>query len=321
MQQVSLRDVAAATGTSISTVSLALRGSTRISQATRERVKEAADRLGYKADMAGSLLRTKSPRIIGLICSLTQELHLSYYHHIHRLAAERGYEVLVEDASMSESFDQCVQALRSFRAQSLIVVDPFPKASLAQVDIPVTVIGQYSPFPDADLITSDNTSGMSQAVSLLAKQGIDQIVYLDGPAGHSADARESALLEAAQRQNVTVEVIPAGATLNKGFLAMSQLIREHNLPQALICYNDLCAQGALVALFKSGISVPQQVKVVGFDNSRTAASDAFHITSVDRNELAVARLAVDASLSRIANPQAPARSLRVETDLVRRATA
>ena len=76
--RVTLDDIALAAGTSIATVSRALGGSPRVAAPTRERIEKVAEELGYRANIAASLLASARPQILGLVCSLSQELHVRY---------------------------------------------------------------------------------------------------------------------------------------------------------------------------------------------------------------------------------------------------
>ena len=158
--RLTLRDIARALGVSTSTVSLALRDSPRISTPVRERVKAEAERIGYSTDLAGTLLRTSRPSIIGLLCRLDQDLHFTYREHILATAAARGYRTVVAGISRSTSAADALVSLRQLRCQALIVIDPGSLGSLGpQTGMPTVVIGQERPFASCDLVTSDNLAG------------------------------------------------------------------------------------------------------------------------------------------------------------------
>ena len=95
--RVTLQDIARALGVSVSTVSLALRGSDRISAPVRQKVIEEAAAQGYRTDLAGALLRSSKSRIIGLLCDISQELHVEYSRDIITEAEQRGWLVMTED--------------------------------------------------------------------------------------------------------------------------------------------------------------------------------------------------------------------------------
>ena len=119
-----LRDIAVRAGASVSTVSRALRGDQRISARTRQRIVEIAQRLGYRADVAGSLLRASKPRVVGLLCDLSQELHVAYRHEVLQRAEQAGFRVVVESVEGRCPPGAALRRLREFRIQALVVVDP-----------------------------------------------------------------------------------------------------------------------------------------------------------------------------------------------------
>ena len=334
--RLTLRDIARALGVSTSTVSLALRDSPRISTPVRERVKAEAERIGYSTDLAGTLLRTSRPRIIGLLCRLDQDLHFTYHEHILATAAARGYRTVVAGISRSTSAADALVSLRQLRCQALIVIDPGSLGSLGpQTGMPTVVIGQERPFASCDLVTSDNLAGTAEVTDHLVAAGHRAAIYLAGPAGTSARTRRLTLLETARGTPLSVRVVLGGATVDAGFASTLALIERGELIRAdaadaardghprrataLLCYNDQCAQGALVALARRGLSVPDDISVTGFDNTRGAASRAFDLTSVDREPAAVAT--VDMAISRCEGRDGPPRSESVRTRMVARSSS
>ena len=186
----------------------------------------------------------------------------------------------------------------------------------------MVVIGQERPFADADLVTSDNGTGMGEAVEWLAGLGHRGITYVDGPPGASARARRAAAVAAARGAGAPLRVVPGGADLDSGFLAARSMVDEAGagrpLPSAVMCYNDQCAHGLIIALLRAGLVPGRDVSVIGFDNSRIAATRALSIASVDRRPAEVARHAVDLARARALGDEPPPRAVRVDTALVRR---
>lgn len=317
-----LRDIAVRAGASVSTVSRALRGDQRISARTRQRIVEIAQRLGYRADVAGSLLRASKPRVVGLLCDLSQELHVAYRHEILQRVEQAGFRVVVESVEGRCPPGAALRRLREFRIQALVVVDPRCLGGAGDPGAPVVVIGQERPFADADLVTSDNGAGMGEAVEWLAGLGHRGITYVDGPPGASARARRAAAVAAARGAGAPLRVVPGGADLDSGFLAARSMVDEAGagrpLPSAVMCYNDQCAHGLIIALLRAGLVPGRDVSVIGFDNSRIAATRALSIASVDRRPAEVARHAVDLARARALGDEPPPRAVRVDTALVRR---
>lgn len=319
--RVTLQDIARALGVSVSTVSLALRGSDRISAPVRQKVIEEAAAQGYRTDLAGALLRSSKPRIIGLLCDISQELHVEYSRNIITEAEQRGWLVMTEDTAVGGG-GAAVARIMQLRAQSLIVVDPatIPPRTLEGAGVPVIEIGQKAVCANADLVVSNNDSGMRELATVLDQE--DVLVCLDGGGTVSARHRREALRRALGARGASLRIVPAGPTMDAGWAAMRAVLAEGGFSGgAVVCYNDQCALGAMSALWRAGLRIPQDVRLVGFDNSRIARSRAFEMTSIDRNPRAVARLAVDRAISRAEGTDEPPVRIEVDTRLVRRLTA
>ncbi|AYW78744.1 transcriptional regulator, LacI family [Propionibacterium acidifaciens F0233] len=192
MSRVTLRDIALSLGVSVSTVSLALRGSERISSPVREKIVRRAEALGYRTDLAGSLLRATKPNIIGLTCDVEKELHVAHSREITAPAEELGYLVVTEDMAAGNGANALARIIQ-LHARAVIVVDPVmtDSAASAAVDVPVVAIGQTAPRQDADLVISNNATGMVQVAELVGDCSHvhhSQVHYLDGGRPHRPSA-------------------------------------------------------------------------------------------------------------------------------------
>lgn len=331
MSRPTLKDVAEATGYSVSTVSRALADSPQISERTRRHIHEVSRRLGYQADPIGSLLRAPRPRVIGLLCVLSQELHVVYRDHLLAQAEARSLRMVTESVGPFRSAADAVHNLRQLRCQTLIVIDPATGAgALEALGDDTVVIGQERAVVGADLVTSDNTRGMDQLIAHLAGLGHRRLVYVDSVPGASASARRTAFARAATAAGLTFDVVGGGSDVDAGLAAVAPLLEAggplhpaaSDRRTAVACYNDQCAQGAIIALLRAGLRPGADVSVAGVDNSRLAASSAFDLTSIDRRPEEVARLAVDLAEARIASarPSGAPQSLVVDTALVARSS-
>ena len=292
MSRVTLRDIALSLGVSVSTVSLALRGSERIPSPVREKIVRRAEALGYRTDLAGSLLRATKPNIIGLTCDVEKELHVAYSREITAPAEELGYLVVTEDTAAGNGANALARIMQ-LHARAVIVVDPVmtDSAASAAVDVPVVAIGQTAPRQDADLVISNNATGMAQVSELVGDCShvhYSQVHYLEGAVlvGRAPPQR---LPHGDAPRRAAVRVIPSGPTVDAGWRSVHDVLVD---AQPLVCYNDQCAQGALIALWRARPSAPGDNRVVGFDNTRIASSEAFGLTPVDRQPREVARLAL-----------------------------
>lgn len=337
-RRVTLKDIAQAVDTSVSTVSLALRGDSRISESVRERIQETARQMGYQVDLTGSMLRTSNPRILGIAACFDQELHTAYTEKMIGFAKAAGYRVISENAAWYEDYAGALAVLSQLRVTTTIAINPVFSKAVHRSLRPTVVLGQTKPFPDCDLVRSTNTGGIGQLVDHLWTLGHRRVTYVDGPDNSSAQIRRGELLTACHARELQVSVIPGGNSIDDGFLAITSLLSGDSrwargqlpvaghpclppqLGSALVCYNDQCAQGAMVALGRAGVGVPDQLSVSGFDNSSGAASQAFDLTSIDRNTEEVARRAVELAILRAEEAPAEPKLIEVDSKLVIRST-
>ena len=335
-RRITLKDIAEETGLSISSVSLALRDDSRISEPVRTRIKEVAHRLGYQVDLSGAMLRSSKPKIIGIVAQLDQELHNKYVASINRYAQAAGYRTITQNASLSNGYRQSLEALSQLRINTSVAINPdFSGDELPPNLAPAVVVGQ-SRVAGADLVRSSNYTGLSELVLHLKSLGHAEITYLDGPQSYSSKIRRESLLRAAVEAGIKVHPLPAGNTVDDGFGAVQQLLTESWTRQknhldstklalsgitALTCYNDQVAEGAMVALYRAGFSIPGDVSVTGFDNSLGAASVAFNLTTVDRGTAKVAEHVTQLAIRRAEKQIESVEEITVESSLVvRRST-
>lgn len=312
-KNATINDIARLAGTSIGTVSLALRGSTRISSETKKRVREAAEKLDYQTSFVGSLLSTAHPKILGLLCYLSQESHINYRTQIIENSESRGFYVVTENMDGHVNPMDAIRKLSQFRCQALIVIDPGTVRGIDadRIHVPTVTIGQSPAFATSDVVTSNNEAGMRQICEHLRSFDHTRVIYIDGPTGLSAKVRRQAFEKHAKMFGLEYDVVAGGAEIDSGFSAVSDLVSSGRLsaaqtsnrvptsPTAFICYNDLCAEGAVIALLQNGYSIPEDFSVVGFDNSACAKTRALDLTSVDRQVGIVSQHAVQLAIDHV----------------------
>ncbi|MDO4784379.1 MAG: LacI family DNA-binding transcriptional regulator [Propionibacteriaceae bacterium] len=306
-RKVTIREVAAAAETTIGTVSLALRGSSRISRATRERVQRAADQLGYQPHLPARLLREQRPRRIGLIWKVGQEFHEVLLDRLHRLATAQDCELVTAGTSPAFGLGEAFSSLLSLRCQALILIDarPTPAMRKAYPDRGgIVLIGQSPPTGTTSVVTSANDTGMSEALAHLAGLGHRSIAYLEGPRGPSASARRDSFERAIAATGLHGLVLPGGNDISAGFESFNRHrdILARDAVTAAVCYNDQCAEGLVIAALKAGLRLPEDLSVIGTDDSTLARSSSLSLTSINKNPARLAELAFQAALVRLDPP-------------------
>jgi LacI family transcriptional regulator len=290
MARSRLVDVARATGFSVNTVSLALRGSARVARETRVAIEEASERLGYVPNRVARSLVEQRTRTIGVVLTDIMNPSLTAVaQQIERDLAGRDYSMLL--VTTEQSVERERRALQVLRAQQVDGILLFPvnhqelgHLASAQDDLRPLVLLAGNREAAADLVAVDNEAGAVAAVRHLLALGHRRIGLLNGGVriGNSEKMRgyRSALLAANIAPDPALEVAPDGFSHADGFRAAAQLFSSAPDATALFASTDQLAIGALSWCHRNGRAVPRDVSVVGFDDTEAARFCHPPLTSV-----------------------------------------
>lgn len=321
-----LADVAAHVGLSPASVSLVLRGQPGPSQETRARVLEAAKVLGYRADRTASLLARRRSGLFGLLIDVHSAFHAELVEHVHSAAERAGYDVVLSTTTRTRSEARAVETLLDFRCEALVLLGPEASAAaLGELDrsVPVVVVGRRVKPVLVDVVRSADDKGVALAVDHLVALGHADIAFVDGGRGTIAADRRRGYREAMRRHGLAgrVRVVPGDHTESGGARAARELVvRGRSLSTAVLTSNDRAALGLMDVLVRSGVRVPQDVSVVGYDDSSLAQLAHVDLTSVNQAAEQQAEGAVLAAAERVEGQRADARELVLEPRLVVRGT-
>ncbi|MEV0396126.1 LacI family DNA-binding transcriptional regulator [Polymorphospora rubra] len=307
-----LADVAELAGVSLATASRALAGRDGVSDKVAEHVRQVANQLGYVANMHARTLAGGSTSTVGLI---VHEIGDPYFSEIAsgviRVAGERDLMVQIchSGRDPEKEFRQ-IQTIIAHRAGIIIVAgsgycDPRlqarSKAALSAFQASggrVSVIGRH--HLTADAVLPDNEAAGRSAAEHLLSLGHRRIAVVSGPDSlTTVEDRLAGIAGAIQRGGLTwsdIPVIPTHFTRDSGLLATEQILRDHPETTAIIALTDAMAIGVLSALRAHGISVPDQISVVGLDDVSVAADLAPSLTTVRLPMAAMGELALAMAL-------------------------
>lgn len=323
---VTSHDVARLAGVSQPTVSRALRPDSQVSVGTRERVRRAAETLGYVPSELGRSLSTRSTRQIAMVADVDNPLYPQLVGPLHDAFAAHGYRMVLlaerdEDLGGDErlldgSIDGAVLTT-SQRNASLPL-------QLAERDVPFVQLNRVSDLVDADSVTADNVVGGRLVADLLVELGHREIGAIFGPKEtSSAGERERGFragLRAGQVRLPAQRVVRGWFTYQVGFDGMRRLLRRDDRPTAVFCSNDIVAVGALNAVATEGLRTPDDVTVVGFDDLAIAGWPVFALTTVRVDFVAMASRSAELLLDRLSHPERPPVHERFRVELMARST-
>ena len=287
--KVTSLEVAALAGVSQSAVSRVFTLGSSVSPKTAEKVRAAAEELGYRPNILARSLKSGKSRIIGLLVAYLENYF--YPEVIEKLSSELqkvGYHVLVFMAPISTvNVDQIVHELMDYQVDGIVMASVSMSSDLAArchaTGIPVVLFNRALRDPRLSSVTSDNARGGRMLADYLVSLGHKNIAYIAGFSGASTQIDREAGFHAGLKA-AGIELF-ARAEGNFNYVdaqrAARELFAKPNRPDAVFVANDHMAFAVMDVLrFELGLKVPQDVSVVGFDDVPPAAWPAYNLTTV-----------------------------------------
>lgn len=320
-----LDDVAAAVGLSPASVSLVLRNAPGPSAQTRQRVLDAAARLGYRPDRTASLLARRRSRMIGVLMDVRSTFHAAMVEDIHEAAEQHGYDLVLSTVTRSRDEQRAIETLVDSRCEALVLLGPVaPARRLAELDrqLPVVAVGRRIPSAGVDVVRVADDDGVGQIITHLTGLGHRDITYVDGGSDIIATDRRRGYERAMRRAALAdrARVVPGDHTEDAGARAARALLDSGELPTAVVAFNDHCAVGLLDVLSREGVDVPGTVSVVGYDDSPLSRLAHVNLTTVSQDTRLLTEYAVAAVVERLDGGRTGHREVVLPAHLVVRGT-
>jgi DNA-binding LacI/PurR family transcriptional regulator len=299
-----LTDVAAEVGLSPASVSLVLRGAAGPSAGTRERVLQAAARLGYRPDRTASLLARRRSRLIGVMMEVRSSYHGELVEDVHVAAEQHGYDLVLSTVTRTRDERRAVETLLDSRCEALVLLGPDASADwlagLAR-ELPVVVVGRAVDAPGVDVVRAADDEGVGAAVDHLVTLGHTGIAYVDGGPGTIAAGRRSGYERAMRRHGLVrgTWVLPGDHSEESGSRAATVIAASDPRPTAVVAFNDRVAVGLLDGLTRAGLVVPRDVSLVGYDDSPLSRLAHVGLTTVSQDSPRLTQQAVAAVVERL----------------------
>ncbi|MDF3313544.1 LacI family DNA-binding transcriptional regulator [Rhodococcus sp. T2V] len=299
-----MRDVAERVGVSRALVSMVFRDMPGVNAQTREKIKQAATEIGYRPDAAAQVLRRARSRNIGVLFTLQHAFDRELIEELYPAAARYGYHLILGAMMPSRDEFAAVEELLSYHCEALILLgpdlDPKRLDELA-AKLPVVEVSRPVRREQVDVIRSADGRGMRQAVDHLVELGHRSIVHVDGGRMPGAVERRKGYRAGMRKHGLDehIRVIAGDYTEESGAAAARELLAEQTPPTAVIAGNDRCALGLLDSFRRGGLRVPEDISVVGYDDSRLARLSFVDLTSVRQDVEQMADCALRAAIERL----------------------
>jgi LacI family transcriptional regulator, galactose operon repressor len=296
-----IRDVARESGYSASTVSIVLNNaplSRYIPTDTKTRIQTAARRLGYRPNPLARSLRSQRSNIVGvMVFDITDPFCTPILRGLENSLYQASYLSLLADAHNEEHrFERYLEMLLDRRVEGLVVIanwlvtDIKLLADLTEKQVPTVIAGRGIEIDSVSSVSVDNEGGATMALEYLYRLGHRDIAFLRGPKTlASSGQRWKGIRSFAQSANLRLDPkriveLPESLDPNSSFEASAhltgELLRQGKNFTALMAYDDMTALGALRALTKEGLRVPEDCSVIGFDDVAQASLSMPSLTTV-----------------------------------------
>ncbi|MFD7654246.1 LacI family DNA-binding transcriptional regulator [Actinosynnema sp. NPDC059797] len=315
-----LKDVAALAGVSVKTVSNVVNGYAFVKPENRRRVEEALLVTGYRPNLGARNLRRGRTGFLALVLP---ELVVPYFAELADLvlgaAHEHEWNVLIEQTEGTREGERDTLASLGPHLVDAAIVSPeaLETHDFGELDpgVPVVLLGEHHVDVPFDRVGIDNVAAAREAVAHLVSLGRTRVAAIGahprrGTAAQRLAGYRLALAEAGLP--VRDELVATALNYHRrdGAEAMARLLALPEPPDAVFCFNDLLAVGAVRSAAERGVRVPDDLAVVGFDNTEEGAYSLPSLTTIAPDKAAIAHAAVDLLRRRVEDTDRPTEHVR-----------
>lgn len=291
-----MSDVAKSAKVSRQLVGLVFRGQPGVSLETERKIRKIAKEIGYRPNIAAQSLRKNSAKKFGVIFHSEEAVMADLLPSLHSQAAELGYDLILSAVNEEHNENSAVESLLGHRCNGIILISS--RLSLGRLknlarEIPLVSIGRRVKGVRCGIVSSHGEVGVESAVNYLISLGHKKICYVEGPDMLDAEYRLAGYKRAMKKNQLVSKIIsiPGDFATIGGAAAADQILNMQSLPTAIICNNDESAMGLWHRLMQNGIKIPEQISIVGYDDS-LAKFPFLDMTTVRQDSRELAQAAV-----------------------------
>ncbi len=327
--KTTIYDIAKIAGVSTATVSKVINNTGRISEKTRKKIRGIMDELSYQPDVLASAMKGKfTYQVALLIPEMDNPIYAQFLKYIEDRGQELGFSIVMCNTDNNpEKEARHITLLRQKRVDGFIIASKFKNEELLKEllrdEVPVVLFAHERPDILTDSVTVDDFQGGVIATEYLISQGhkrigvvaTDSISCLERIRGY-----KSALQKAGIKFDKAMVVVGGSKIDDAEITARSLLEMEDNRPSAIFGCNDLMAIGVMQAAKKLGISVPDELSAIGFDNTELCKIVTPELTSVEMPINELGRKAMDVIIDKIERTGDAKQRIRMLPELVIRSS-
>lgn len=325
-QGITAKDVAKLAGVSQSSVSRVYFKGASVSAKTREKVLAAAKELGYRPNEFARSLITNQTKIIGLVMKGVQN---PFYPQVLKQFTtsfkKHGYSVLFVYTNNDEIQKEDIETLLNYNVAGVVITDASLSLSVTEdfinYRIPLVLFNRKIDNNKFYSVCCNNLEASKQIAEYLLSIGCTKMIYISGNENTSTSReRETGFSAILQGNKVNYKKYNADYTYEGGYNTTQQIIEKKQLPHAFFVANDIMALGVVDALKEHAIAIPDETKVIGFDNIEMAAWPTYNLTTWEQPITEMVEETVKYLLSEIEEYSGEAKNLEIDGSLILRKT-
>lgn len=324
----SIRDVSRRAGVSISTVSNALNGQPNISEATRQRVLQAVQDLGYFPNVNARLMKSTKTNAIGVFFpNFNASFYTGMLQSMYGACKEHGYDMFVH-ISQADTSRKLVASILSCNFDGAIVLhEQLKEEDLPLLDrrkIPFVFMDKEVSQNKLSSVLINNEKGVMQGLEYLMHTGHTRIAYMGGTNNYDSAVRYKAYVRGMEKLHLPIDPDyafqgyfqeDAAYSIIRGNAAGGRFSNSATRPDAIFCANDAMAKGVIRGLWDIGLKVPKDISVLGFDDNEFAMQCVPPLATIHYSLEQLGQRAVLEAL-RLMEPEAQGMKTLVDTKLV-----
>jgi len=342
---VTIRDIAQQSGVSVGTVSRVLNQHPDVNQQLRQRVLDVATALHYSGVMRhGTQSMSRSLKQVGFLLAMTTAVEsvtsvgpfwADVLHGVENQAQSSDCQITFRTVAPNENSESLARTIQESKLGGILLVgaaSPQLITFLQLQSVPFVLVDHRLPSTNLSAVVADDFGGMSLTVRYLIDRGHRQIAFLGGtsllnPSAseyfYTVDQRLAGYRHTLLSAGITVDPelhIPCSPNPYGGEVACETLLTRSNRPTAVCCANDKTAIGALKALHNAGIRVPEDISIIGYDDSEFSAHTIPALTTIHINAEAMGATALRVLLARTNEAESISATTTLDVTLTERAS-
>jgi len=323
----SIKDVAKTAGVSTATVSRVLANNTRVTDETRQRVLDSIEQHSYRPNLIARSLRAQKSAKIGLVVSdIRNPFFTAISRAVEDAAYEQGYSVLMCNTDENPEKETLYINLLHDENVAGIIFSPTQQFGAGlktyKSNIPFVMIDRSVDSKDVDMVLLDNVAAAYELTAHLIENGYRKLAGLFGDASSTAPERSRGFRQALKDHGISpVATHVIGPRIRQGYETTMSLLAQQNKPDAIFTSNSMLTAGAFQAIRDSKLKVPDDVALVGFDETTWGELVDPPITLIAQPTEEIGRTATELLFQRIDEPTRSPKTVILKGNLIVRGSS